>query len=327
MKMIWSAGAVKWVRSDTVFITFSNKGHNDDLLEELLDALSEWKPRPSRLFLAKLRAQIEEFGVAAETQALGNNHVLAHWYNRLLQDDGPGREYLISESVARHSEQLLDEILPQVTEFARRLVSAETGESESVCKDYFDVDLKNKSETLIAETEHNAFVCSKKVEGYHLATGHIFKMDDDYWVCLSPLCDLVPGRKSQARYGNIGDTLPFVAVKLQSVEEGKQPKKIASNRFIFLKIEGLIRALCLTDPNNEGAAPHWFSLYAKKQGVFERGTKSFEVLRMEMAKNGVLVSRTYDAEVISQLRYEYALNLLQKLGGSMTRVGLDFVGS
>ena len=31
------------------------------------------------------------------------------------------------------------------------------------------------------------------------------------------------------------------------------------------------------------------------------------------------------SQVIAQLRYEYALNLLQKLGVSMTRIGLDFV--
>ena len=37
-----------------------------------------------------------------------------------------------------------------------------------------------------------------------------------------------------------------------------------------------------------------------------------------------LVLKCHQARVVSQLRYEYALNLTQKLGVSLTRIGLDF---
>lgn len=30
-------------------------------------------------------------------------------------------------------------------------------------------------------------------------------------------------------------------------------------------------------------------------------------------------------QVVAQLRYEYALNLVQRLGGTFTRIGLDYV--
>jgi hypothetical protein len=48
-------------------------------------------------------------------------------------------------------------------------------------------------------------------------------------------------------------------------------------------------------------------------------------LSVELGSKG-LVMRKYQAQVVAQLRYEYALNLMQRLGTSMTRVGLDFVG-
>lgn len=334
----WSSGNRKWIRSDTVFVAFSNKGQGDDLLDELLNTLTAWVPRPSRLFLAILRAQIEKFGVVAESSALGNNHVLAHWYSRLLEEDGAARDFHISESVSRHSQQLLDFILPQVTEFACRLVSADAADedSKSLCNAYFGVDLKDDKAAAQAKNEHNAFVCSKKVEGYHLATGHVFKAREGHWVCLSPLCDLVPGQVSTTHYGDIGKNLPFMAVRLQPVQQPaskdgqKKWKKwqnlVQSNRLIFLRLEGSIKAYCISDPENEGSAPHWFGLYAKNNGNFDEDNKSFRFLMMEVAGNHRPVLRQHDAEVVGQLRYEYALNLMQRLGATMTRVGLDFVG-
>lgn len=324
----WSLNDPKWIRTDSGFIAFSNKGHNDDLMEELLGALGAWKPRPSRLFLAKLRAQIEKFGVAAESSALGNNHVLAHWYRRLLRGDGVARELLIVESITRHSELLLDYVLPKVSDYARRLVEAdaEAGDPNVVCDEYFSVDLSIAANVSRAEREHNAFVCSKKVEGYHLATGHVFQSGADLWVCLSPMCDLVPGRKKSNRFGEIGNTLPFLAVKLQPADDPRALKKVQSNRFIFLDVSGEIKAFCIASQDDEGSSPHWYTLYAVNEGVFEPSNKSFVFLKMEVAKNHRLVSKRHDAKLVSQLRYEYALNLMQKLSVSMTRVGLDFVG-
>lgn len=345
-ELSWSSGNRKWIRSDTIFLAFSNKGHGDYLLDELLATLDAWVPRPSRLFLAKLRAQIEKFGVAAESSALGNNHVLAHWYARLLAESGAARDFYIAESVSRHSEQLLDGVLPQVTEFAGKLVDADAqdGEPNALCRKYFRVDLSDKNAVAQARNEHNAFVSSKAAEGYHLATGHIFEAGDEHWICLSPLCDLVPGQLSKAHYGDIGGILPFMAVRLQpaqqpGAEAGKDKLKrwrklVQSNRLVFLSLGGDISTYCISDPGNEGSAPHWFTLYAKNQGVFERDEqggldsekKSFRFLKMELEKNGEPSLRELDAVVVGQLRYEYALNLMQRLGTTMTRIGLDFVG-
>jgi CheY-like chemotaxis protein len=324
--LIWSPRATTWIKSESVFIAFSNKGDDDDLLTELQKALNDWNPQPSRLFLAKLRAEMDEYGVIAQTQALGNKHALAHWYDRLLRADGAERRWYIAESVSRHSDQLMNAILPRVEEFAKRLIAAEveSGDIEVLCKEHFKVDLAKADIKRLAEREHNAFVCSQKPQGWHLTTGHIFLMDADYWLCLSPACDMVPSQLSAARIETVGARLPFVAVRLQPVADGKAVD-IQSNRFVFLQLDGAVKGFCFNDPSRDSSAPQWETLYAEKRGEFVEGTFKFTALRSQSGKTR-LVSKGYEAVVVSQLRYEYALNLMQRLGGSLTRIGLDFAG-
>ena len=327
LALSWSDQAPRWLRTDSLFMAFSKKGVNDDLLEDLLTTLTAWNPRPSRLFLASLRNQLEEKGVLAESRALGSNHVLAHWYSRLLKSEGAERSTLITESVSRHSEQLLKFVLPDVIDFASRLVSTEDSDPNELCKAYFDVDLSNQASFDRSQMEHNAFVCSKKVEGFHLTTGHILQIGEDIFACLSPSCDLVPGKKKPERYGDIGDTLPFVAVRLQYYDTVKLPKKIQSNRFVFLEIDGLIKTYSINNPTIEGSAPHSFTLYAEQEGVFDPDVRELMVQQIVSDGKGGLCSSSRPATIIAQLRYEYALNLLQKLGSVMGRVGLDYAGN
>lgn len=194
----WATSGIKWVKAESVFIAFSKKADHDDLFADLQTALEAWNPAPSRLFMAKLRAEMDEYGVVAQTEALERQHALAHWYARLLRAQGDERRWLIAESVSRHSDQLLNTILRRVESFASALVHAEAAAAgdniEMRCQEHFSVDLSKQSPKKKAEREHNAFVSSKAPEGWHLTTGHVFTIDGDFWICLSPACDLVPGQ-------------------------------------------------------------------------------------------------------------------------------------
>lgn len=321
----WSGDAVKYIACDSVFIAFSSKGDDDDLLADLLASLNAWKPQPSHLFLAKLRAEMDERGVLAQSAVLDNRHALAHWYHRLLEADGEKRRWMISESVARHSEQLLAGILPEVDDFATRLVGqeSESGASLEICGAHFEVDLANDKEKLRSEREHNAYVSSKSPSGWHLTTGHIFKVGEDYWVCVSPACDTVPAQLSTARIQVYGDRLPFMAVKLHPVKDDKRLADVQTNRYIFLRLNGGVKAFCYNDPSSDDASPSWYNLLAENKGVFGENF-SFNILMPKKTPKQVMY-RSVKAEVVSQLRYEYALNFVQRLGGTMTRIGLDYV--
>lgn len=321
----WATGQNMWIKCDSVFIAFSKKSDNDDLIRDLQDALGSWNPQPSRLFMAKLRAEMDEHGVTAQSQALGNQYALAHWYSRLLTAGGEERRWLIAESMARHSDRLLSTILPRVEKFATDLVAAESkdGDTNEICKGHFKVDLSKSTDKRLAEREHNAFVCSLDPVGWHLNTGHVFEIAGEHWVCLSPACDLVPSQLSSANLRSYGERLPFMAIKLHPISDGKSPD-VQSNRFIFLHLDGGVKGFCFNE-GRENSSPHWHTLYAESRGIFDSDF-TFKVIRTEQGKRR-LISNRHPAKVVGQLRYEYALNLMQRFGIAMTRIGLDFVGS
>lgn len=321
----WTKSGVKWVKAESVFVAFSNKANHDDLLGELQNALKAWNPAPSRLFMAKLRAEMDEYGVVAQTVALSQQHALAHWYARLLRSEGSERKWQIAESVSRHSDQLLDTILRRVEIFASELIDAEAtaagGDVEARCLEHFSVDLSKPLSKKKAEREHNALVSSKAPEGWHLTTGHIFAMGDDHWVCLSPACDMVPGQ-NLARNADFGERVPFTAVKLHPMPaEGDHDA--SSNLFLFLNLGSGVQKFCFNSQGKDSTSPVWRTLYAERRGLLDKDFK-FRVSVMGAGARR-LVATVHPAQVVAQLRYEYALNLLQKLGVALTRIGLDFV--
>jgi hypothetical protein len=320
-----------WIRSKSGFIAFTNKTNGDvDILEELWRSLIAWSPKPSRLFLTKLRSELEEFGVAAEDAALGNDYVLARWYSELLKGNDLERRTLIGTAIARHAEQLLDFVQDNVLEFAERLVQADAAgplAGNELVKEHFKVDLSNKKSSNRADEDHNVFACTKKPQGWHLQTGHIFKAADALWICLSPSCDLVPGQKKTGHFKDISGQMPFFAVKLKPWNKDEQPTDVQSNRYVFLKTEKDKSSIfCINEPDHPNSSPHWYPLHAANLGRFDDGKKTFSFSKLHM-EQGKLVTKEHRAEVIAQLRYEYAINLAQMLGANFTRIGLDFIGS
>ncbi|WP_163879068.1 response regulator receiver domain [Rhizobium laguerreae] len=323
----WSDDNVQWIRSDSVFVAFSDKRKEEDLLESVLAALNEWSPQPARLFLAKIRSVIDEFGVLAQGDALEPKYALAYWYSRLLDSNKQHQRWLISESVSRHSDHLLTSVLKKVDDFALRLIGAEleNGKPIDISKLRHKMDLDDADIILKAQREHNSIVCSKPPHGWHLATGHVLQINLEYWVCLSPLCDLVPSQMSMNLIRSFGERLPFTAVKLHPVQNADELVGVQTNRFIFLKINNEIKAFGFNNPEFPDSSPYWQTLFAEKRGVFESDAFKLKIRRTVKGSRG-LVAKVSDAVVVSQLRYEYALNLMQKLSISTTRVGLDFVG-
>lgn len=316
----WADQAPRWIRSDKGFIAFTQKNPDGRLLDALTDSLIAWYPPPSRLFLAKLRAELDRAGVAAEGKALGNNKVLAHWYKKLIQGSEVGRNSMVASTVARHTDMLMEDILPEVRDFAARMVEAEVRDEtlDALCLKYFKVDLTKADEKKAALNEHNAFVCSKPVEGHHLATGHVFKLNADYWVILTPACDLMP---EQDRI-KIGSYQPFIAAKLSKTSGDGPPTTINDGAAVVLKLEG-------ADPTGytiaaqSNSQPHWRTFYAVDKGTVENSSFDLFLMAVE-AGTGLPVMQKETVALVGQLRYEYALSLMHRLGGSMTRVGLDF---
>ncbi|WP_304950566.1 response regulator receiver domain [Sulfitobacter sp.] len=323
------SGEVKWIRSDRGFITFSNKQAEKPLLDALRAALADWKPKPSRLLLAKMSADIENQGVEMQDRALADNHSSALWFEELLLSSEENRKSSIDRTVRRHIESMIAEVLPGVRSFADKLVESERQENDadniSIVKGHYQVDLSNTEQRKKAQLLHNALVCSDDVGGWHIQTGHIFDAAGDTWICVSPLCDTVPAQISQKNLSLHGNRLRFTALKLHERKQNKLPDNVQSNRYLFLSSDGDV--LVYEIVSSPDAMPETEVFYADKRGIFDDGYK-FTVSRSEMDNTTEVFGMiSHQCEVRYQLRYEYAQNLVQRLGGAVTRIGLDFAGS
>lgn len=321
----WSGGEVKWVKSRSVFIAFASKVEDEPPITELTEALASWRPDPSRLCLARLRYEIDERGTAEQAAVLGNKHALASWYKQMLDADKIDTGRQIEQTVGRLTESFMGPITQDVVEFAKRLIAFDKkqGNANEVCQAHFKVDLSQEEHRIEATGQHNSVVSTKKMEGWHLTTGHIFSSEGAYWVCASPACDMVPSQLSKFRKDSYPNCMPFAAIRLQPLRLKAAVQSANSSRILFVELSGKLEAFSFNDPNDETAAPQWTLLFAQGNGVFNEGTFDFNLITMG-AKDSALVAIPQSAKVVSQLRYEYALNLVQRLGISMTRIGLDF---
>lgn len=319
----WSSRNIRWVRSDSVFVAFADKSRTNDLLSVLLESLEDWEPDPSTLFLTKIRASMDEYGIVNQAGVLKQRDAFALWYENLLTAKDTERKAVIAESVSRHSDRLMETIRPHVTDFAERLIDDESAESPiATVRKRFGVDLSNKEVRRRAALSHNMLVCSKPPEGWHLSTGHIFTMSEDTWICLSPACDMAPGQISGPRGTELGSRLPFMAVRL-TPRDDRLPQDLNSGRYVFLKIDDAVKSFRFNF-HDANSAPDWDILYAENRGEFSGENFRFTVIRIGGGETGPITGTRHKAQVVAQLRYEYALNFVHKLGGSLTRIGLDF---
>jgi len=322
----WNEQEPYWIRSDRLFMAFSQKKTVTEPLEILLDALCCWAPPPSRLILAKFRAEMEAKGVSGETKAIGDKLATAYWYLTLLKAEDLGRRTLIEDSISRHAEQLIDDIAQNVHNFADRLSAADRGVGAAgFTKRVADrfAAVVTDIETQAASFAANAVACSTSPRGWHLRTGHVFEMDGSIWVCLTPICDMVPGQKRAGHRGEVGQRKPFMAVKLHLIRPvNYNTVDVNSNNYLFLKIERDIKVFSLLENSGAEEQPHWYMFYAEQNGQIDP-KEPFPLSRLRDIGEGLMVEKL-QAKLVSELRYEYAINLMQKLGTSLTRVGLDF---
>ena len=179
----------------------------------------------------------------------------------------------------------------------------------------------------------NYYYSAKPIDSRHLTTGQVFELVEPstpdkkvYWICLSPACDLVPGQKDGGLRKRLGAVMPFLAVQLEPAKISVALENINHNRFVFVQIGEAIEAFQFTGAQGS-SLPIWEQMFANDAGRFVDSNESEQrtlVIQRMLDDNGTLVLKPYDAKVVCQLRYEYALNLLQRLGHALSRIGLDF---
>ncbi|MDU7133111.1 response regulator receiver domain [Phytobacter diazotrophicus] len=338
-----------WIRTEDLFLTVLGKKDTPihEIPNQLLEAMAQSRPHPHKLILSKLRQEIERNGSFAASNILNKKYLQAAWLKELISkpNDDIAVKTAAWHAVTKLWEELAYEIKPNIDQFTINLVNS-LKKMESPLNYFIEKEtLDNEAEQII---HANCFSCSKKISTHHLVTGHILKFQNNFWLCLTPMCDLVPGQKK-----DIDELLPVTLVQMYdakaalkstrasmqkslSIEEipilngEDEIKKIldhaTQNNLLFIRPEGennKIVILSFTVGLDGKANPKAKDFYVENQGIFEENTRTLKLKYAEIGR-GVEIKEV-DAEIVAELRYEYALNLLGKLGVSKSRVGLDFI--
>lgn len=339
-------GKQKWLRTSRGFVCFVKKGP-EKLLEDLLDSLVDWKPTPSRLISAKYRDEMSRMGADVEDEALLQKFAHAKFYDVIKKPTHSSslseekikelRKLRLREHVGRQSEILSFLIEDQVADFGSRVYQCDV-QNGGIFSSYYGVDLTKEDQSREAVARYNHNICalpskqtpSKTEQVEQLDSGHIFQFKDAWWVCATPACDLQLGQTkiafSEAEESSLR---PFTALQLQKIPnlEKLTPAHINSGSYCFIEENGKVIALGTTDPNRDVEQPAsskvtWRSMIAKNAGEITNG----QLFILDIVLNGDQISsKSETATVHARLRYEYALNFIQRVGGSVSRIGLGYV--
>lgn len=358
-------GDINWIKTEDLFLTVVGKKTTQikDIPEKLLSAMECWKPHPHKLILSKLRNDVESKGISASSNILNRKHLQAAWLKELLHSKTEYESKTAAWStVSKLWEELATEIKGDLGDFTIRLLNALNAVETDKAKlfNYFVPSESNINE--LEQVKHaNCFSCSRKISTHHIITGHILKIKSNYWLCLTPICDLVPEQKNNERKdsveGEVKPLLPITLVQmydantaLRSTRESmwkslnQPPEKLPAltkkeelqevinystqNNLLFIQPEGSegeIKVLSFTVGLDGKANPKSKNFYIENQGIFNEG-QPVKLHIAEPCKQGTALEVIpQEATVVAELRYEYALNLLSRLGFAKSRVGLDFI--
>lgn len=327
--------SLNFIQTGHVFITVIKKSDNDpriELIESLEKSLTKWNASPMHLLMAKMRHFIDDKGIEQANKIISYREAQAGWLYNLVSlknnNDFSAHDTVINS----HWEQLARTTKKDIKNFSIKLIKALANDIQetpnNIVKHFFPECLNNTPKTL---AYLNAFTCSLPVMEKNLTTGTILKIDEEYWVCLSPACDIAPRVHNQWK-NRIGENkLAFKAVKLKDkIGYNTANENVNTNNYIYIIEDNEPKVFSFIE--KDGSNPNWDILYAANLGCFnEDNTLNINFLRLSEdssdSSDTTLVElkiETKLAVVIAELRYEYALNFLQKLGANQSRVGLGF---
>lgn len=337
-----------WISGEKLFITLLSKQCTPAEFEtKIVEAIVSSCPAPHRLLLTKMRSSIDQRGLQAEVGILRDIHVQTAWLDDFLNPSPTDEVSVISSTVTRHWEAIGDRLRIELEAFGGKLRAQykDTPTKDVMTKcGIYDTDASSE-ETLL---RYNSYISTKPLDRGHLTTGHVMSFEVrknpktqpegadqtvvadvpiapsemEHWICLSPACDMVPGQKEKPKDGaTANELLPFTAVRLHPISNSTAVKRATENLFVFLNIENRIKPFSTHKDGDPKKAPEWEQMIAHAKGIFHPDTKNLPITTITKFDGAVSIQEV-QVTVIAQLRSEYALNLLQKLGNQLSRPGL-----
>lgn len=320
-----------WLKTEKLFITVISKGQVDpnDLPSALTSALEDWRPTNNRLLLSKIKSELDDNGQSFENEVLSCEYTNAGWLKQFCEETN-GMEVTISRLMEGLSNKLsASSELASFSDLIKQRVNTiglvNEVNNESPAVNLAEVTCKEKLYKAL-----NNYIGTKPVNGNWLMTGHVIEWsreaeDPEILLCLTPACDLEPDRNVDKGWKT--DLAPFIPVKIirliPQVNEQKYLKGITKDPVLALTINGNTKVYLAA---KSGKSVFHEQVFGSNQGRFLNTEGKIEVdLHRTVINEGQLLTVSQHCEVVTQLRYEYALNFLQRLGQDLTKIGLGYV--
>jgi hypothetical protein len=315
---------VKWLTYNNVFVAVANKNTTapENILDILRSALQAWNPTPLQVMMIHARSALEKVGNVSDSTVLSDPARQAGWLLPiLLATEGADRDQGLTDLYGRLFGRLINAAGPAVNHVGKMLVNGHNGTPMAIAKTLARSEALSDRDVYHALNEH---LCSEEHPDGSITTGVIFHdaKAREFWLCATPACDLVPGRK---KGGALDPWLPIAAVKLAAIKKDvaivENLRVAEQGNHIFIRVSGKPLVLEATDPLSRQMAIE--NLLLQNEGIITDGR--VVGCRVQMDADGRPIWREQEFVVIGRLRTAYADRLLAAAGNQRSRIGVDFV--
>jgi hypothetical protein len=246
----------------------------------------------------------------------------------LLGETEVERQAQVHQLYERMFEQLTASIKPTLTNFADRIIGPLNEDETAV----------GKARALAAAGSHvsdgeiyhalNEHVSSDSCRDGPMTTGVVFRATSDgvpqYWVCLTPACDLVPGQNTTGWNGDLHPWRPITVARLTQISAAASVNTAMNNathgRHIFLHLDS--RSVALEVTHQYSRQMNIETILIANEGLIRDGVFEGRTITQDDA-NG-LTLKELQFNVVALLRSDYANKLLAESGQQRARIGVDF---
>ncbi|HVU33517.1 MAG TPA: response regulator receiver domain [Opitutaceae bacterium] len=343
-----------WVQGGNLFVVVVPKGQpgdiaNDDigaLLQKLVTAIVDWSPSLIEVMMASAAGSIVRHGLRKSAIDFADEMLcsgLVYWF--LAGDSAYGDVGQVQSDADRRTriEELHQAIfhllcaaaLEEAANLSEEIIRDKLGgqnpievpaeQRMTLVKDWSKAKGIDENKMKLAA---NAFLCSARFTAKHVTTGTIFQEvgKDDYWLCVSAACDMVPRGPSANNQWRAG-LYPYRMMMAARLEKWSSPAgALADAHFgknIFIKIDQDLIALKFIPPGL--SEPSVAPMFAENKAMVVEG--KFRGILLNKSPEDTLVLNGADYRPIAQLKPEYASRLLQQTGHHLSRIGVDFLGT
>jgi hypothetical protein len=326
----------RWFQCGNLFLVVVGKSAEKDpaseaaeLLACLEDAVRQWNPTWLACLMAHSRRLVD---------------VGAFRDDVLLPDDAlqNGLWGYISDPTSDPPERMR-----RATEVGKHLLSRRSADAAKALgkhlHDKAEGFHRNESSAELELLHLNTFLCSESFSHHHLHVGTIFVYHSDktqYWVCVTPACDLVPRKPNEGLNpwaAELHTFKPITALRLkrllQPAEKKRALKEAHRGRYLFFwdPSESSEQPLVTASFRDTADPNPWLEQLLARDQAQMREDGSVELYRYFAPKDeaGLIVGppelRPIVCKPVAQLRAPYAERIVQVVGGHISRIGVDFV--